>query len=207
LSNPLETFALGRLQSALNGALALDPASTQALTNLGGKTLVVQCSFPPRTLAVTFSGDGTLALSDQAPAAPTVSLSGNPVALALLLAKASEQVTFADSGVSVRGDQDMLRALGAIMAQLDIDWEQALAGVIGDTPAHLAGKAVREALKWHKTLFERSTSGVADFVREESGFTLSRTEAEPWLRGVRHLAADTDRLAARINRLRVRLER
>lgn len=206
MTGTLETFALGRLQNLINQALALDPGTTRSLQQLAGKTVLIKSTFPPQPLALTFMDDGRVALSGDSDAVADVSLSGNPVSLALLMADASERVSFVGTGVTLRGDQEILRKLSSALQNLDIDWEQALAGIIGDTPAHLAGKAVRQAVKWRRTAGTRAASGISEFFHQESGMALSATEAEPWFKRVRHLATDTDRLAARINRLRINLE-
>jgi ubiquinone biosynthesis accessory factor UbiJ len=194
------------LESAINQALTLDPGSKAALAELAGKSLGVQSTFPPLAVTVRFLPDGELALSGDANDQPDVKLTGNPVALALLLAKAGETTSFANTGVTILGDQSILQALAAILQHLDIDWEHAAAGLIGDAPAHLAGQAVRSALNWQKSAVKRSATGVGDFLREESGMTIGKAESESWFTGVRLLAADTDRLAARLNRLNHLLE-
>src|SRR5690606_6262793 len=106
--------------------------------------------------------------------------------------------------VQIRGDQALLMEVATILKGLDIDWEQALSGLLGDTPAHLAGKTLRGAHRTMSALAARSRSGAAEYVREESGLGVSNSEAENWYAGVRLLAADTERLAARINRLAFR---
>lgn len=189
------------LESAINQALALDPGSQAALAELAGKSLGLQSTFPPLTVTVRFLPDGEIALSGDADGHLDVKLTGNPISLAMLLANAGETTSFANTGVTILGDQSVLQALAAILQHLDIDWEQAAAGLIGDTPAHLAGQAVRSALNWQRSAVRRSATGVGDFLREESGMTIGKAESASWFTGVRLLAADTDRLAARLNRL------
>lgn len=193
--------ALRGLERAINQALGLDPGSKAALAELAGKSLGIQSTFPPLAVTVGFLTDGEIALSGEPIDKVDVKLTGNPISLALLLAKAGEITSFANTGVTILGDQSLLQTLAAILHNLDIDWEQAAAGLIGDTPAHLAGQAVRSALNWQKSVLKRSAVGVGDFLREESGMSIGKAEAQTWFTGVRHLAADTDRLAARLNRL------
>ena len=45
--------------------------------------------------------------------------------------------SFSGTGVNVTGDLEMLRQLNKIMAGLDVDWEAALAQLVGDIPAHI----------------------------------------------------------------------
>ena len=48
---------------------------------------------------------------------------------------------------------------------------------------------------------QRTGSGISGYIREESGLTVSYTEAESWFESVGALAANTERLEARIHRL------
>ena len=203
MSTALEASALARLEKLINSTLALDPGSAAQLAQLAGRAMALHSTFPPCRLHVRFLPGGAVALTPSPVGEPEVSLTGSPVALAALFANASRQVSFAGSGVTLAGNQELLQRLSAILAQLDIDWEQALAGVIGDTAAHLAGRIVRQGLKWQSSAAGRAASGVGEYLREESGLALGRVEAEPWLRAVRDLSLDADRLAARIDRLRL----
>ena len=198
----LQSAAVRQLEAMINGALALDPGSRAALAELAGRSLAIQVAFPPVRLHASFGAEGTVDLLANPDCDADVTLSGSPVALAVLMAAGGDQSNVANSGVRIAGDIDILRRLSAVLAELDIDWEEALASVVGDTPAHLAGDAVREAQATARSSLTRARSGLGEFIREESGLTLGSSEAEPWFEGVRYLRADTDRLQARVNRLR-----
>ena len=200
-------LALGPLEAAINRALDYDPGSRTALAELAGKTLAIECTLPPLSAMAAFGTDGRISLFTPPEQAPGVRLKGNPVALAVLLSRADDTYSFAHSGVTIEGDQDVLIRIGGILGQLDIDWEQALAELIGDTPAHMAGEAVRGANGWLREAADRSRSGVAEYVREESDLTVSNTEARGWYDDVGRLSADTDRLNARINHLKSLLKK
>lgn len=198
---PLEVIALSRLQALINRALELDPGSVQSLRSLAGRCLVIESTFPRCTLSIRFLASGRLALSGEIDPHPDVTLTGTPVALAVLMAGVAQRSSFAGTGVTIAGDQAILQELSAILENLQIDWEQALAGVLGDTAAHLLASAVRRTLKWQREAAARSASGLGEYIREESGLTVGTIEADSWYRGVRDLARDTDRLAARVDRL------
>ena len=203
----LESAAIEQLQSLVNHALSTDPGSLNALGSLAGKRIAIHNRFPDRTLVVEIGPESSvnLRLAEEDATHFDVRVSGLPPALVLFIIKGSDQVTFADSGVEVSGDSNILMTLGAVLKNLDIDWEKELAGFIGDTPAHLAGRAVRQALKLNKQVAERAASGVSEFIREESGLGLNAKEAAIWARQVSELARDTDRLTARVDRLKARL--
>lgn len=199
---PLESAALSRLQSLINGALDLDPGSKQSLRDMAGKVLAIQSTFPPKSLCIAVCADGHLRLPRDDTGEPAdLTLTGTPVALAALFVQASRRTSLADTGVTIDGDQELLHQLSAILRELDLDWEQALAGVIGDAAAHIAASGVRRALNWHSEAAARSASGLGEYFREESGYTVGNAEAEQWFTQVRQLSRDTDRLAARAAKL------
>lgn len=207
MSSTLETFALERLQQLVNHALAYDPGSRLALEELAGKTLVVGFRFPPLEFCLQFLPGGEISLSTERPESPDLQLLGSPVSLALLTLDADQRMSLAGSGVAIEGDHDILRTLGKIITHLEIDWEQALANLIGDIPAHLAGKAIRSARNWQRQASTRSTTGVAEYLREETNFAIGKKEADSYFTATGLLAEDVDRLAARINKLRIRMAR
>ncbi len=198
----LHRMALRTLNNLLNRALALDPGTRAALAELAGQSLNVDCLAPPLKLSAGFTASGDVILeSGQHPEA-RVSLQGTAVSLALLAVNARQRGSLADSGVRLSGDQELVRELGAILGDLDIDWEAALATLVGDIPAHLAGRAARRAARWQRGAAQRSLSGLGEYLREESHRFVGRDEAETWFADVRLLANDTDRLAARLDKLR-----
>jgi ubiquinone biosynthesis accessory factor UbiJ len=201
-----EALALERLQSVINHALTLDPGTQETLKQLHDRHMEIHSTLPDLRLTISFLATGQIALSSNRDGDADVILKGSPIALATLLAQAKSLVTFAETGVTVTGDQEILQRLGAILEQLDIDWEQAMAGVIGDLPAQFAGKAVRQALKFNQQAARRAATGLAEFIREESGLTLSATESAQWVAQVTALRHDTDRLSTRIQRLRAGFE-
>ena len=219
-------LVLAPLEATINRALDYDPGSRAALAELAGTTLAIECTVPGIAAVASFDRTGRLSLAAVPEASPDVRLRGSPPALAVLLSRAGETYSFADTGVAVEGDQDILIRLGAVLKTLEIDWEQALADlerdwalpltralargdlaeVIGDVPAHLAAQAARHANRWLAEAAKRSSSGLGEYVREETGLTVSNSEARGWYQDVRRLWADTERLGARLERLERQLE-
>jgi ubiquinone biosynthesis protein UbiJ len=89
------------------------------------------------------------------------------------------------------------------MADLDIDWEAALAQLIGDVPAHMVAGSVRQSASFRADAFNRAQSAVVEVSQEELRLTPSQNEYQQFVQSVRHLATDVDRLVARANRLRL----
>lgn len=206
--NPLSALhstALMAVETAVNGALEYDPATLNAIAELAGKVLTVECTLPPLTFHIIHTEQGISLMSRYEGIADTT-LRGTALSLASLAVDGEDRVSFYGTGVEVRGDHDLLRQIRKILKNLDVDWEGALAKLIGDVPAHLVGKSLRGAAKWQKQAAERAGSAAAAFTQEEVRLTPSSAEAEQFNREVRLLSEDVDRLAARLNRLKIRLD-
>lgn len=202
----LSGTALGGLEAMINGALAYDPGTRKALARLSGKTLVVSVTLPPLTLVAGFSTSGDIRLADTSPDTPNTRLEGSAPALVRLAVDSGDRVSFAGTGVRVSGDQELLRAIRDLMQGLDIDWESALAALIGDVPAHLLGQGLRTTGHWRADARRRLRETATDYLQEEARLLPTAAEFGAWSREVSALALASDRLAARVARLHSRLD-
>lgn len=202
----IPTLALARAAALINHALDFDPASRAALAKLAGRTLAIECTFPALTLGASFDHSGALMLTPGPAQDAETHLRGSAVALARLGMDSQGGVTLAGSGVEMAGSQSLLQEMRAVLGRLDIDWEAALAGLLGDIPAHLIAAAARAGRRWQRQAAARALSGGGEYLREEARAVLGRAEMAPWADQIVHLAEDTDRLTARTARLRRRLD-
>ncbi len=202
----IPTLALNRAAALVNHALDFDPASRARLSQLAGRTLAVQTTFPSLALGITFDHTGSVVLTPGLPEGAETRLRGSALALARLLADSQGGVTLAGSGVDMAGSQSLLQDMRAVLGTLDIDWEAALASLVGDLPAHLIAEAIRKGHRWQRQAASRALSGSGEYLREEARAVLGRAEMAPWAEQIAHLAEDSDRLLARIARLQRRLD-
>ena len=91
------------------------------------------------------------------------------------------------------------------MRNLDVDWEGALAAIIGDIPAHLLAKQLRSQLN-SRRYGPRAKSAAAEIAQEELRVTPSASEYKDFTQRVRHLSTEVERTAARINKSRQLIE-
>ncbi len=201
----LHTTALSGAESLINRALEYDPATRIHLQQLDGKVMAVEITAPPLSMFIACRGE-KISLHSEWDETADVSLKGNVIALAGLALKGENQGAVAGSGVEVRGNLDVLQKLKNILGNLDVDWEAALAGLVGDIPAHMLAQGVRSAYRWQLDARRRVTDVAVNFVRDEAMLTPSRPEVEQFTAQVRHLATDVDRLAARVNRIKHAVE-
>jgi ubiquinone biosynthesis protein UbiJ len=192
--------ALEGAETLINGALTKDPASKQALTKLEGQVLLVESTLPPLTIAIEPTATG-IQLHDNWDGNVAVTINGTLIAMAAIAVNAKESISFSGTGVNVSGNLDTLHQLNKIMGDVDIDWEGALAEIIGDIPAHLVAKGIRNSAVIRKDIVTRASSGLVEVAQEEFNLTPSKNEFEAMIPDIRQLSADADRLAARVRRL------
>jgi ubiquinone biosynthesis protein UbiJ len=196
----LQSAALEGVEKIINAALVYDPSTLRQLTPLQGKVLLVESSTPGLRIAVEVGTNGLLLHNDWQDSAD-VHINGSFVSILNMGINAGEMVSFSGTGVNVTGNLDVLRQLNLIMAGLDIDWEAALAELVGDVPAYILSDAVRKTANARADTLQRAKSAVVEVSQEELRLTPSKNEYDEFVLSVRHLATDTERLSARVNRL------
>ena len=92
-----------------------------------------------------------------------------------------------------------------IILKLNIDWEAALADLVGDVPAHVIGSAVRKSAKVSTESLQRASSALVEVAQEEFEIIPSQNRFEQFKQDIRQMSADTDRIAARLSALNAKI--
>ncbi len=195
---------MGIAEATINRVLKLDPATLGKLRQLDGKLVHVQCTAPASDLFIQPCVDGVLLLS-QSEAQPDTRISASATTLLGLLRTRDRQPALGNAGIEISGDMELAQQLQGVLAQLDIDWEAQLAEWLGDVPAHLLGNQLRSLFKWGQQTTHSMVLNIEEYLHEEARVLPPRAELEQFYRGIEALALDTDRLAARLDRLTDRL--
>lgn len=197
------TFA-GLVESACNGALALDPEVRARLETLTGKVIAVELQGLGVQLYFFPSAQGVQVLS-QYEGAPDTVLRGGPLSLLRLgLSDRPADELFA-GGVELRGDTATGQAFQDILRGLNLDWEELLARVAGDDVAHQTGRAARTLGAQVRHIGRTLEQDIREYLHEEAGLLANRHEVDGFMNAVDTLRSDADRLAARLKRLEAAL--
>lgn len=191
--------ALMAAEKVLNRGLSLDPAGHDALLNALTGPIQVQISAPDMRFWLV--GDAReLHLQQHCDEPPALEVRGT--LLGLLALSLGDRSPLQQGRVVLDGDAALAGRLQALLENLDPDWEGALAERIGDVPAHLLARQLRRSLKWGREAHGRLESMVAEYLHEESPSLPGRNESEALFEDIAGLRLATDRLEARIQRLR-----
>jgi ubiquinone biosynthesis protein UbiJ len=192
------------LETAINAALKYDPGTRARLRKFDGKVLALDLSAPALHLYLLLD-DGRVEIHNRWEGAVTTELSGSAISFVRLLRDAD--ATPAKLGVTVVGSSAFLAELQAVLRELDIDWEEPLAQLIGDVPGHNVGNALRAASRWLRGNLSRAPRAAAEAVSEEWRFTPPKAQFEAFTDDLAELVLGTERLEARIQILRQKFSR
>ncbi|HXY77149.1 MAG TPA: SCP2 sterol-binding domain-containing protein [Steroidobacteraceae bacterium] len=182
------------IEKILNRGLPRSPRARALCAELSGKSLAIEVRDITR-LRVTSTGP-TLAVSrDDAPADAT--LEGGPLAL-LALEGAEAQTVIQRGEVTIRGDTELAEKFRELGRLLRPDFEEELAILIGDVPAHEFARLARGALALGQRAAGTTLRNLAEYFGHETLDLVSRNEGEQFLRGVDAVREGVDRLAARL---------
>ena len=203
--NTLQSSALEAVAKLINSALEYDPATQRRIAELEGKLLLVESTAPPFSVAIEATSTGIMLHSNWQDSADT-KVSGPLLAMLEQAASNEEQISFAGTGISVNGDLDFLIKINTLMKSIDVDWEAALASIIGDIPAHLLADRLRSTAALVKQAGTRARTAAVEIAQEELRASPTPREFEQFSQGIRQVSNQVDRAAAKLNKTRQIIE-
>ena len=194
-------LALKPLEAAINGYLSLDPELPAKLGAFAGKVLCLEFKGTGLKLYMRVQHASIRLASDIEGDADAV-ISGSPAAMLKLgLHEDAAPLLFARE-VVISGDTRFGRQFRKLLTDMDIDWEEQLSRVIGDVASHQAMRSLDAILQWGKRAAASLADDAGEYLSEESRDTVAEAELRQFCEQVDELRDDTERLQARINRLR-----
>jgi len=109
--------------------------------------------------------------------------------------------TLLKSDVEIEGDTRVAESFSAILREVDIDWEELLSRLVGDSVAHQAGQAARSSSEWVKESLDAMRMNTGEYLSEEARLTPTDSEINYFMDQVDEARMAVDRLEARIKLL------
>ncbi|MGD8207703.1 MAG: SCP2 sterol-binding domain-containing protein [Thiohalocapsa sp.] len=197
---PIPDAVLATFEGAVNAVLKLDPEGAGRLAEIQGRVLQLELSgFGSRVCVVP--GESGLLLYGDYDAEPDCIVRGSPAALlGMALSEHREDSVFHGS-IEIVGDNRVAQTLGEVFRGLDIDWEELLSRLLGDTLAHRLGSEARATARWATRSGDVLTRDLREYLQEEGRFLPTNEEMSSFLGAVDVLRDDVERLEARVERL------
>lgn len=197
-------LALRTLESIVNQALRYDPATQLRLQALTGKCIYIETQAPSLSmmLQIRHNRIRLCAESDQKPHATIEAQS-----VALLKLALSEQPQLIGGPLRVHGQVQLIEELHHIAKQLDIDWEEPLAMLFGDSASQQIGQHMRGLFSFARKAAKTFMTNSTEYLQEEQELLPVRWEIDEFISDGEDLRSDIERLQARTERLQQRMTR
>ncbi len=182
----------------MNRGLRLDPDALQRLGELQGRVILLELAGEGQPLRcyVLPSSEG-MRLQREYDGLPDVTISGTAGVFLRQFLRGSA----VSDALTIRGDIELGQRFQRILTRLAPDWEEGLARLVGDVPAHQLARFARAFFDWGRGTMRTLGIDGTEYLKEEALVLAKRERVEDFLREVDRLRADADRLEKRLARL------
>lgn len=194
------SIALSGLQTAMNQYLGLAHNRDELLAPLLGKVVAISVEGLGLTLYYFFTKQ-QVDILDDFPGTPDATISGSPFSLLAMKCSENQSASILGGHVTITGNTHVAQQFNEIFEQLDIDWEEHLAKIIGDPLANGIGNFFRGTKQWGQDTCDTFASNLGEYVQHEIGNFPSRHEIDDFMSDVDETRASLDRLTARVAKL------
>ncbi len=195
----LETL-LANAERVLNVALSLDEQTQQALSELNHKNIALSLPTLSETLYFQIEHQ-TVFLSLRPPKTVDLKIHAPLKDLWSL----AQKVQTPTQQVQISGNMHLAQRLGQIIQGFSPDWEEAVTDVLGDVAGHALAQLLRRAQRYAQTIAQALLQNSADYLVDEQMLIAPKASIAKFSDNVAHLRTQCDRLAVRINLLKLRV--
>jgi len=187
-------------ETAINRYLALDAELLDKLAVFNGKVIKIEINGLHKTFYM-FPGDAGISIATTYDGVADTILRGSPLALFKMGLVSNVASLLLKGEVEISGDTRLGHQFKNIISQMDIDWSEHLAKLLGDGLAYELQQTGKSIEQWRKNTAESVSLSVSEYLQEESRDVLSEAELAIFNNSVDQLRNDVDRLQARIKLL------
>jgi ubiquinone biosynthesis protein UbiJ len=200
ISPTLHTAGIAGLETAINAALTLDPATSRKLATLNGHSFELHCAMPDVNFFL-IPGESEVRLCGLLEGKADTTLTGSFDELLKLALSKDPANTLINGELELHGDSNALIELQKTIKGLDLDWEAPLSKLFGDVAAHEIGRGIRKGLKFARQGLQKLQRQGKEFLVEESELFPPRWQVDNFYRDIEQLSQRAERLEARLQRL------
>jgi len=191
------------LETAINRYLALDPDALEKLAAFKGRVIKIEIISTDKILYL-FPDEHGIAITTEHEAEVDTTLRGTPLSLFKMGLVKNTASMLLKGEVEISGDTRLGHQFKNILSQLDIDWAEPLAEIIGDSLAYQLVHSGKKFGQWGKATMNSLATSLSEYLQEESRDVVTETELQIYNDAVDTLRNDVDRLQAKINSLKVK---
>jgi ubiquinone biosynthesis protein UbiJ len=186
------------IESIINRYLALDPEMLDKLAAFDGKVIKLEMTGIDKTLYMLPNDHGIQVLTEYDGAADTV-LRGTPLSLFKMGLVSNAANLLLKGEIEISGDTRLGHQFKNVFSQMDIDWTEPLADLVGDSLAYQLQQTGSKLGRWGKESVKSVSTSFSEYLQEESRDVVTDTEIDLFNKAVDRLREDVDRLQAKID--------
>ena len=189
------------LERLVNQLLSQDRDTLDELAGLSGKVIQVELintaqpviSLLPNVHGIQFDMDyqGT----------GDVLIRGTPLNLLAYMNSSREGRTAVTGKIEIKGDLGLVQDFQRLLHRLEIDWEEHLSRVVGDTLARKTNNAVNNGVDFLRQLKSKVLMDLSEYALYETEALPDRDEIESFNSSIDVLRDDLERIKQRLGRL------
>lgn len=190
-------------EQSLNALVARDPASLNKLKRLDGNVIRVRCIRPEQSFLVWVSAQGFHLETDQAINADAqVEGTSEQFIRFLLSDKAQQERSLFQGELILSGDTALVQRLQALLMDLDPDWAGLFESLGGTLPVAVFSQLFDHLQGAGRALTGSVRADWQEYLQEEIRLLPGEYELKAFSGQIRTLRRDSDRLSARLQRLK-----
>ncbi|MDQ8039179.1 MAG: SCP2 sterol-binding domain-containing protein [Rickettsiella sp.] len=193
---PLNTLLIAQ-EIILNRFLQLDPETKGVLKQLCGKVVKIELNY--LSYFWLLKSDAIYLTKDYTGVVDLI-LRGSLLDF-MRLAFIKKDMAVTGIPIQVSGDMEFARQFKDLFANMDIDWEEQLSHLIGDTAAYPVACFLKNLSQWAKQSIENVSLNITDYLQSEKDLLVSKEELQIFFSDVDDLRDDLARLQVRIQRM------
>lgn len=191
---------LSGLETVLNKVIGCDPEAGRKLERLQGKSIKINIT-DWNLVFYLLPYEGGVQLLRDYHHRPDTTISGTLMGLMKVGMAGGTTTALFEESITVSGDTRTGELLREVLRNIEIDWEEQLSKVVGDSLAHPIASGVGKVIHCGKESLKSFGENVAEYLQYESQQLPSKQAVEGFIEEVAVLRDDVDRLEARIQRL------
>ena len=198
MSTPLSsthTITAGAICRGINHVLSAEPWAMGELSKHSGKSILLKLPFGDLCCEIAPTG---LLLVLKAAAMPSLTLEVSSKALSDLAASSGSLREQAFKAVKITGDADLAQLIGRLAGQLRWEYEEDLARLLGDAPAHFVVKQGKKLVSATRSATRDLLDNMVEYVSEEKKVLLNQRDFRVRKNELHDLRDSVDRMEKRI---------
>lgn len=203
------SLALWPIEQVLNRFISNDAHVGKQLCQFAGKAIEVVSESPSLSIVVLLDAQRVRLCAGPAQRLaikPDARIAGKAVDLLALLTGDPEQRPLANPALQISGETELIQDLFRAMQSLDLQWEDYLAPLLGDTLTEQGSRLQRESSAWLQDSRQRIKRNIEDYLKEEAHSVPHEQSVAAFQDNLDALKLQIDRAAAKAHLLRNRLD-